>query len=214
MKIILADDQRVFTESLSICIKNYADDITIEGVAHNGKEAVELAVEKKPDVVVMDLRMPVMDGVEASRIIKERLPAVKIIILSTYQEDALVRAALQAGASGYLLKDIRPQELIVAVRALNSGLMQISPEIVGGLLKEAKEEPDPHEKMAGLLHDLTPREKEISELLIAGYSNEQIGRKLGISFQTVRNQVSTIYSKLNVKDRFEMIQLANEKADG
>ncbi|MDR2160060.1 MAG: response regulator transcription factor [Treponema sp.] len=227
LKILLADDQILFAESLRTFLNNYAGDMSVAGIAKDGKEAVAMAAECRPDIILMDIRMPEMDGVEAVRQIRHRHPAIKIIMLSTYHEDELVRSALLAGASGYLLKDISPTELIAAIRALKSGIMQISPEIARSLVAERYRGdgtkppkpliPDhPPEMPAGdgpleWLDDLTNREREIFTLIATGYDNEQIASTLNLAVQTVRNQVSTIYSKLGVKDRFEIIRLVNRK---
>jgi DNA-binding NarL/FixJ family response regulator len=207
LKILLADDQILFAESLRTFLNNYAGDMTVAGIAKNGKEAVAMAGEHRPDIILMDIRMPEMDGVEAVRQIRRHWPEIKIIMLSTYHEDELVRSALLAGASGYLLKDISPTELIAAIRALKSGIMQISPEIARALVAGQSGGGGPFE----WLNDLTPREREIFTLIATGYDNEQIASTLNLAVQTVRNQVSTIYSKLGVKDRFEIIRLANKK---
>ena len=207
IKLLLVDDQVIFTESLATCISNYAEDIEITGMAQNGQEAVDEAIRTVPDVIVMDVRMPVMDGVEAVRQIRSLLPAIKIIMLSTYKEDILVRNALLEGASGYLLKNISPHELIAAIRALNRGVLQVSPELIQSLVGKKEEE---NSKNIDLLKELTTREKEIAVLLINGYGNEQIAEKLNLAIQTVRNQVSNIYFKLGVKDRFEMIRLSSK----
>jgi RNA polymerase sigma factor (sigma-70 family) len=223
LKILLVDDQSLFAESLRTSLNHYADDMTVVGIAHNGKEAVAMTPKYKPDVILMDIKMPEMDGVEAAREIKPKSPNVKIIMLSTYNEDAMVRAALSTGASGYLMKDISPTELITAVRALDSGIMQISPEIVRQLVHDryspaqapsAKEKTSVESKSVNensfeWLDSLTHREREIFTLLMLGYDNEQIAEKFALSQQTVRNQVSAIYSKLGVKNRFEIIRLAN-----
>jgi DNA-binding NarL/FixJ family response regulator len=222
LKILLADDQSLFAESLRTSLNHYADDMTVVGIARDGKEAVDMTARHRPEVILMDIKMPEMDGVEATREIKPRYPEVKIIILSTYNEDALVRSALSAGASGYLMKDISPTELIAAVRALRSGIMQISPEIVRRLVRDryspaAPSAEDPPAAGSGGINEtsfewldsLTHREREIFTLLVLGYDNDQIAEKFGLSPQTVRNQVSTVYSKLGVKNRFEIIRLAN-----
>ena len=159
--------------------------------------------------------MPVMDGVEAVREIKKNNSGIKIIMLSTYDDDDLVRNALLAGAAGYLLKDISPTELIISIRALSSGVMQISPSIAQKLLQstyidEPQAADSDNEKKFPWLKTLTKREREIFTLIATGHDNEQIAQKLNLALQTVRNQVSTIYSKLEVKDRFEIIQLANK----
>jgi DNA-binding NarL/FixJ family response regulator len=221
LRILLADDQVLFAESLRTFLNNYAGDMTVTGIAKNGKEAVAMAAGSRPGVILMDLRMPEMDGVEAVRRIKKDYPEIKIIMLSTYHEDALVRSAILAGASGYLLKDISPTELIAAIRALDTGIMQISPEIARALVEERYgtgggegEEAGSVEGAFEWLKDLTRREREIFTLLATGYDNDRISEKLGLAVQTVRNQVSTIYSKLGVKDRFEIIRLANKKEGG
>jgi len=226
LNILLADDQSLFAESLRTFLNNYAEDMNVVGIARNGKEAIDMAAELKPDIILMDIRMPEMDGVEAVRRINPLFPEIKIIMLSTYKEDALVRSALIAGACGYLLKDISPTELITAIRAIKSGVMQISPDVAQNLV-QARYNVDRGESPPGLpsnakavlesepfkwLGQLTKREREIFTLIATGYDNDQIAEKLYLAEQTVRNHVSTIYSKLGVKDRFEIIRLANRIA--
>jgi DNA-binding NarL/FixJ family response regulator len=232
LKILLADDQILFAESLRTFLNNYAEDMEVVGIAYNGKKAVDMTANYHPDIILMDIRMPEMDGVAAVRIIKPEHPEVKIIMLSTYHEDPLVISALQSGASGYLLKDISPTELIAAIRGLNSGVIQISPEIVRQLVQKMYSPAEaPEDRSAGhlssrmeksavagsidegpfeWLKDLTNREREIFTLIAIGCDNDQIAKKFDLAIQTVRNQVSTIYSKLGVKDRFEIIRLANK----
>ncbi|MCQ2982579.1 MAG: response regulator transcription factor [Treponemataceae bacterium] len=212
-KVLLGEDQALFAESLKTFLNNYAEDMTVLGIAPNGKVAVEMTKELSPDVILMDVRMPVMDGIQAVRAIKEFRPDIKIIMLSTYHEDEFVRDALMAGASGYLLKDISPTELIISIRALNSGILQISPEIIKNLVQQKYVEPVPEKKATPELEwldTLTKREREIFALLVTGADNDQIAEELHLAEQTVRNQISTIYSKLGVKNRFEIIQLANK----
>ena len=217
LKLMLVDDQKMFAESLKMFLTNYAQDMDVIAIAANGKEAVDSIAEMYdlPDIILMDVRMPVMDGVEAVGVIKKRWPDIKIIMLSTYDEDMYVRQALLYGASGYLLKDISPTELILSIRALNSGMIQISPAIAQSLLKKTYID-NPEFSVKGesksfeYLKTLTTREREIFTLLATGHDNDQIASELGLSAQTVRNHVSTIYSKLGVKDRFEIIQLANK----
>ncbi|MDR0759423.1 MAG: response regulator transcription factor [Treponema sp.] len=222
LKLLLVDDQSLFAESLRTSLNHYAEDMSVVGIAHNGKEALAMTAKYQPDVILMDIKMPEMDGVEAVREIRPKYPDIKIIMLSTYHEDMLVRSALSAGASGYLLKDISPTELITAVRALGSGIMQISPDIVRQLVQEryspstglpVEEETRARgidENSFEWLDSLTRREREIFTLLVLGYENEQIADKFDLALQTVRNHVSAIYSKLGVKNRFEIIRLANK----
>lgn len=212
IKVLLVDDQQLFAESLKTFLYNYADDIEVIGISGNGKEAVEKAGTDKPDIILMDIHMPVMNGVDATKAIKRAQPEIKILVLSTYDEDEYVRAALTNGASGYLLKDISPTELIASVRALSSGVLQISPQLVQKLINRLYTAED--EKPAGESFEwyktLSKREREIFALIATGYDNDEIAGKLFLAEQTVRNHVSLIYSKLQVKDRFEIIRLANK----
>ena len=204
MNLLLVDDQRMFAESLKIYLTNYAEEVDIIGICSNGKEACDFVDNKEPDIILMDVHMPVMDGVEAVAKIKAKHPSVKIIMLSTYDEDESVRSALINGASGYLLKDISPTELIVSIRALNSGMIQISPSIAKNLIQSTYVEKKPDSSGKEMddtfpwFDTLTEREREIFALLATGKDNQQISEELGISPQTVRNRVSTIYSKLEL----------------
>lgn len=216
LKILLVDDQILFAESLKTFLVNYAEDIEVLGISPNGKEACDFVQNKKPDIILMDVHMPVMDGVEAVKNIKANFPEIKIIMLSTYDEDEYVRSALLSGASGYLLKDISPTELIISIRALNAGTLQISPSIAQKLIQNTYVEAENNLQTSNMdfkkfewLNTLTKREREIFTLIATGHDNEEIAEKLDLALQTVRNQVSTIYSKLGVKDRFEIIRLAN-----
>lgn len=234
LKLMLVDDQSLFTESLCTFLNNYAEDMRVVSKACNGREAVKFCEIEKPDVILMDINMPEMNGIEAVKIIKSKHPEILIIMLSTYDEDAYVREALLSGASGYLLKDLSPTELIMSIRALKSGVLQISPSIVqkmiqaqfvgsaaaDGDVKEADKQKDSDENEAQIkeaaekkfewLKTLTKRERQIFALIATGHDNDEIAEELDLALQTVRNQVSTIYSKLGVKDRFEIIKLANK----
>lgn len=219
IRVMLVDDQPLFAQSLRTFLENYASDIEVAGVAENGSKAVELAMAlsragRAPDIVLMDVHMPVMDGVEATKRLRAYLPETRIIMLSTYDEDEYVREALKRGASGYLLKDISPTELIAAIRALRGGVMQISPQIAAKLVHQLYDDSKPKAEEVARKFEwfdtLTRREREIFALIAVGRDNDGIARELGIAEQTVRNHVSLIYSKLGVKDRFEIIQLANE----
>jgi DNA-binding NarL/FixJ family response regulator len=212
--ILIVDDQHLFAESLKTFITNYADDLEVVGIAGNGKQALTMALELKPQIVLMDVHMPVMNGVEATKALVRKHEGIRVIMLSTYDEDEYVSQALRHGASGYLLKDISPTELIASIRALRSGVMQISPQIAAKLIQGLHDDSRPTmQKIAEQFEwfdSLTKREREIFALIATGYDNEQIADKLCIAEQTVRNHVSIIYSKLNVQDRFQIIQLANK----
>lgn len=214
INVLIVDDQNLFAESLKTFIHNYTDDIKVVGIASNGKEALSLWEELKPDLILMDVHMPEMNGVETSRRLLELDSNLKIIMLSTYDEDEYVRQALSYGASGYLLKDLSPTELIASIRAVNSGVSQISPKLINNLIKSLHQEDqsairDLSEQMEWI-EKLTKREKEIFTLIATGYDNDQISHELCISERTVRNHVSIIYSKLNIENRFQIIQLANK----
>jgi len=212
IRVLLVDDQRLFAESLRTFLLNYADDIEVIGICGNGLEASEKAVSDGPDIILMDIHMPVMNGVEAVKAIKALKPEIKILVLSTYDEDQFVRSALSNGASGYLLKDISPTELIASIRALSSGVLQISPQIVQKLITRlyTTEEEKPAGENFEWYKTLSKREREIFALIATGFDNDEIAEKLFLAEQTVRNHVSLIYSKLQVKDRFEIIRLANK----
>lgn len=209
IRVLIADDQELFTESLRSLLNNYADDIEVVGIAKSGKEAIELAEIKNPQIILMDVRMPEINGVEATERILKLFPNIKIMILSTFDEDDYVREALHLGASGYLLKDISPTELIAAIRALMEGAIQISPSVAAKLVEQIYDYNNMKNKGLEWYRKLTKREKEIFKLISKGYSNKQIAKEIYIGEQTVRNYVSTIYSKLGIRDRYQIIQLAN-----
>jgi len=194
-------------------LESYVDDFTIIGIAKTGTDAVKMALSEKPDVVLMDVHLPDINGVEATKRILDQDKTIKVIMLSTYDEDEYVRESLRVGSSGYLLKDISPTELIAAIRALQSGLVQISPKIASKLINTMYNGTSPKipevTNRFEWFETLTDREKEIFGLIATGFDNHQIADKLQLAEQTVRNNISTIYSKLEVKDRFEIIRLAN-----
>lgn len=214
IRLLLVDDQPLFVESLKMSIEGYADDLTVIGIAKDGATAVGMAAELKPDVILMDVHLPDFSGVQATEQILSQDPTIRIVMLSTYDEDEYVKDALRLGASGYLLKDISPTELIAAIRALHTGLVQISPKIAAKLINamyDGTSERIPEVSASFEWFDtLTAREKEIFGLIVTGLDNNQIADRLQLAEQTVRNNISTIYSKLEVKDRFEIIQLANK----
>jgi DNA-binding NarL/FixJ family response regulator len=212
IRLLIVDDQVLFLESLSTFLRNYAADIEVVGLARNGVEALEKAATVHPDIVLMDVHMPVMDGVEATGKLIAAHPGIRILILSTYDVDEYVRSALKLGAAGYLLKDISPTELIASIRALKAGAVQISPQIVAKLMGSVLSEEPSAEREIRLewLESLTRREREVFTLIARGCDNTQIGEELHMAEHTVRNHVSMIYSKLGVQDRFQIIQLANK----
>ena len=205
MKIIICDDQDIVRDGLTLLLK-LETDIEIIGVAANGAEAIELVTQKQPGLVLMDLKMPVMNGVDATREIKTKFPAVKVLILTTYGTDDWVLDAIRAGASGYLLKDATREEVLNAIRGTVAGKTYVDPAIAGKILGElagTKKKPS-----ALITGKLTQREIEVLHLLATGLSNEGISKKLFLSEGTVRNHVSSIVDKLGVSDRTQAAILA------
>lgn len=195
-------------------LQGYVDDLIVVGIAKTGQASITMALELQPEVILMDVHLPDMNGVLATKRILEQNPTIKIIMLSTYDEDEFVREALRVGACGYLLKDISPTELIAAIRAIHTGLVQISPKVAAKLINTMYNGTSPKiPEVADQFEwfdTLTDREKEMFGLIATGFDNQQIADKLNLAEQTVRNNISMIYSKLEVKDRFEIIRLANK----
>jgi DNA-binding NarL/FixJ family response regulator len=216
VRVLLADDQALFVESLRTVIEKSAEDIEVVGVARNGAEAVEIQGRERADLVVMDVRMPVVDGVEAARLILERDPGARIVMLTTFEDDEYVKEALERGAVGYLLKDIPPAELIAAIRAAAGGAFLIAPSVARSLLKRAyPRERGPREPLLPEWYaGMSRREREIIECLVDGYSNKEIASLLSIAEQTVRNHISAIYDKMGAPDRSHAMRMARELPRG
>jgi NarL family two-component system response regulator LiaR len=174
------------------------EDIKVVGEAQDGSEAVAQVRRLKPDVVLMDLVMPEMDGIEATRRINELHPDTKVIVLSSFTEDDKVFPAIKSGAAGYLLKDVAPAELAAAIRAVNQGKSQLHPDIAKKLMNQFV---DPKVKVERIHEDLTPREVEVLRLLAQGMSNAELADTLFISEKTVKTHISNILGKLNLADR-------------
>lgn len=210
ISVLIVDDQVLFADSMKMVFDGFKDSgISVIGVAHNGAEAVEAVERKNPDVILMDVRMPVMDGVEATRLIKQSYPEIKIIILTTFDDDSYVHSALNYGADGYVLKNIKSEELINSVKSVYGGTMLISPKIGSRLLtKKIDYGGTKEEYVANLMKNfdtLSKREAEILYILSQGHSNKQIAEILYIAEQTVKNHLEHIYSKLNVSTRSQAI---------
>lgn len=210
VRVMMAEDQRLFAESLKTLLEIYADDIEIVHIVANGTEAVEAAARLKPDVILMDVKMPIMDGVEAVRAIIAADASARIVMLSTFNEADYVNRALEFGAVGYLLKDITPTGLIASIRAVTEGVTQISPAIARRLVDRRFESYRVRSGKFDWFENLTLREREVFKLVAKGYDNQEIANELHIAYQTVRNYVSSIYSKLNVQDRFQIIKHAQK----
>ena len=215
IKVLLADDHVLFVESLKNILEMRTADISVVAMAQNGEEAVELADKTLPDVILMDIRMPVMDGVEACALIHKKHPEIRIVMLTTFDDDQFIFSALAAGSSGYLLKTLPPDELINSIRAMKSGVVQISPSIatqiaqhhytLGENASGAKTTSESHNEQSGWEGQISVRERDILRCLIEGMTNKEIGAALHISEQTVKNHLSLIYSRMNVRDRSQAI---------
>ncbi len=209
IRIVIADDQRLMREGLKT-ILDLEEDMEVIGTASNGFEALELCRDLKPDIVLMDIRMPRVDGVEATeRIAEEELPA-KVIVVTTFDDDELIVKALKAGAKTYLLKDLPSEKLLATIRATHRGDIVMQPEIAAKLVNRAsgKEELADENHFGHGQEELTLREKEILSLMAEGLSNRDIALKLFLSEGTIKNQVSAIYSKLGTSDRTKAVLLA------
>ena len=213
IRVVLADDQVLLVDGLRV-ILDADPEIEVVGAAHDGAGAVALAQQHRPDVVLCDLRMPGLDGVEATRAITRELPATRVIVLTTYDHDDLVLRALQAGAAAYLLKDLPARELLHAVRAVAAGQTILQPASARALLGALSQQaPTP----AGTGNDvlaadhLTAREMEVLRLMAAGQRNRDIAEALVVSEATVKTHVNNIFAKLGCHDRAQAILLAMQQ---
>lgn len=207
IRIILADDQVLFAESLKQVLEA-SGRFTVVAVAKNGAEAIQLVNEHSPDMILLDVRMPVLDGVEAATLLRRDHPQMKIVMLTTFPDDEYVHKALQIGANGYLLKDISITFLVKSLEGVAEGALLLSPDLSSYFRSEEnrrmdKQEPD-------RLWELTKREREILKLIAQGYGNHEIQNRLNLGTQTVRNYISSIYSKIDAKDRFEAMRIGIE----
>ena len=205
MKILLCDDQAVIRDGLEMLL-NLEKDFQVVGVAQDGAEAVDLAAQKQPDLILMDLKMPIMNGIEATREIRTKFPAIKILVLTTYDDDEWVFDAIRAGASGYLLKDTPRQKIVEAIRGTMDGKSFVDPAVAGKLLNQvASKQTQP----TSILTDkLTERELDVLRLIAKGINNSEIANQLHLSEGTVRNHVSAILEKLGVSDRTQAAVIA------
>lgn len=204
IKILLVDDQRIVREGLGSLLRTKPD-LDVIGEAENGQLAVEHALKLHPDVVLMDVRMPVMDGVAATRILHTQAPEIKVLVLTTFDDDEYVSQAMHYGAKGYLLKDTPSEELAQAIRSIHKGYTHLGP----GLFEKAiAPPPTPPPTAPPQLEQLTPREREVLQLIAQGYNNREIAQALYISERTVKNHVNSILNRLNVRDRTQAAILA------
>ena len=200
IRVLIVDDHAMVRRGLTTFLKVF-DDLELAGEAASGQAAIQLCLQLQPDVVLMDMVMPDMDGATATRLIRNQFESIQVLALTSFKEENLVQGALQAGAIGYLLKDVSADELAQAIRAAHAGRATLSPEAAQTLVHAASQAPPP-----GL--DLTERELGVLALMVEGLNNTQIAARLTISPSTVKSHVSNILSKLGVASRTEAVTLA------
>ena len=210
IRILLVDDQRLMREGLRILLE-LESDLEVVGEVENGEVALEAYAHLKPDVVLMDVRMPGMDGVEATWRLRERWPEARVVILTTFDDDEYVFEGLRAGAQGYLLKDVSGHDLAEAVRTVAGGGALIEPSVARKVVAEfARMAPPARVPDAGLAEPLSEREREILQLMAQGLSNREIADRLVLAQGTVKNYVTTILQKLGARDRTQAALRARE----
>ncbi len=200
IRVLLVDDHPMVRRGLATFLMVF-DDLELAGEAANGSEAIQLCGQVKPDVVLMDLIMPEMDGATATRAIRQQFPEVQVLALTSFKEEKLVQNVLQAGAIGYLLKDVSADDLAKAIRAAYAGRATLAPEAAQALVHAAAQPPAP-------TYDLTERERDVLALLVEGLNNTEIAGKLFVSPSTIKSHVSNILAKLGVTSRTEAASLA------
>jgi len=200
IRVLVVDDHTMVRRGLATFLKVF-DDLELSGEAASGQEAIQLCAQLQPDVVLMDMVMPDMDGATATRLIRKQSPSVQVLALTSFKEEILVQSALQAGAIGYLLKDVSADELAQAIRAAHAGRSTLSPEAAEALVHASSQPPAP-----GI--DLTGRELDVLSLMVEGLSNTQIAARLAVSPSTIKSHVSSILAKLRVASRTEAVTLA------
>jgi DNA-binding NarL/FixJ family response regulator len=205
IRVLVCDDQVIVCQGLQ-AILSTAPEIEVVGVANDGAQAVEMISETRPNVVLMDLKMPVMNGVQATRRIRDQHPEVRVLVLTTYDADEWVFDAVRGGASGYLLKDTPREKLIEAIRDTAAGKTPVDPNIAGKLFTQVVQGGAPPN--TSIVEDLSAREREVLGLLARGMTNAEIAERLYLSEGTVRNYVSAILTKLDVADRTQAAVLA------
>lgn len=200
IRVMIVDDHTMVRRGLTTFLKVF-DDLELAGEAESGEAAVQVCAEVLPDVILMDMVLPVMDGAAATRIIRQQFPQVQVIALTSFKEGELIKNALEAGAIGYLLKEVSADDLARAIRAAHTGRATLSPEAAQSLIETANLPPTPGQ-------DLTEREREVLVLMIEGLNNTQIAGRLTVSPSTIKSHVSSILSKLGVASRTEAVTLA------
>ena len=198
IRVLIVDDHAVVREGLRTYLE-LSDVVEVIGEARNGKEAIDEARKLTPDIVLMDLLMPVMDGIAATKGVKEASPATNVIVLTSFTDDDHIMPALRAGATGYLLKDVSADELVRAIEGAHRGQAQLHPDVARRLMEQVSSPQPKRDEAPGAA--LTPRELEVLRLIASGMSNKEIARELVLNERTVKGHVSNILSKLGLADR-------------
>ena len=212
IRVLLVDDQSIIREGLSSLLQTQPD-LEIVGEAANGQEAVERSLVFQPDVVLMDIRMPVMDGVAAIRILQDRVPEIKILVLTTFDDDEYVAQAMAHGAHGYLLKDTPSAELAQAIRSVNQGYTQMGPGLFAKAMTTSLKQQPINDEPLSIPPEfalLTAREQEVLQLIATGHSNKEIAEELFITERTVKNHVNSILRSLDLRDRTQAAIFAHQ----
>jgi DNA-binding NarL/FixJ family response regulator len=210
IKLLLVDDQPLFRQSLATLLE-LEEDLIIVGQANNGQEAIDQTAQLQPDIILMDLRMPICNGIEATKAIRDRYPWIRILVLTTFDEDEDIWHALQAGALGYLLKNTPASQLASAIRTLHQGHSQLGPTIASKVFAQISPSRPSELEQCDPLSD---RERQVLQLIRQGHSNREIASQLHLSEGTVRNHVSQILSKLQVRDRTQAALWAAQHLPG
>ena len=208
INLLLVDDWELVCQGLRAML-NLESDLEVVGVANNGQVAIEQVEALQPDVVLMDIRMPIMDGREATRIICQRFPDIKVLVVSTFDEDDYITHAIKAGARGYLLKDMPVEELAQAIRLVYRGYTQMGPGLMEKMLDRMTIDKSEAETEQSEFVELTPREVEVLTLIGTGCTNREIAQQLYITEGTVKNHVTHILNRLNLRNRSQIAIYAN-----
>lgn len=210
IRILIVDDQRLVREGIASLL-DLQEDIDVVGTAVDGEEAVEKALKSEPDVILMDVRMPNKDGIEAAREISAARPETHILMLTTFDDEEYIVKSLRAGAAGYLLKDMPAEDLAQAVRMIGAGISQLAPSVTQKLLAQIQEAPRAvPDSPPEIDHNLTEREMDVLRLIATGATNKEIADELVVSEGTVKNHVSSILSRLGLRDRIQAALYAYE----
>jgi DNA-binding NarL/FixJ family response regulator len=209
ISVVIADDQALVRAGFTMILQAH-DDLHVVAGAATGREAVKAAADHRPDVVLMDVRMPDTDGIEATRHIVRDLPESKVLMLTTFDDEQVVYAALRAGASGFLLKTVSPDKLVDAVRTVAAGEALLAPSLTRRLIADYLTRPGPAANQAAVLAPLSEREREVLTLIANGLSNQEIAERLVLSHATVKSHANRIFTKLGLRDRVQAVVLAYE----